>query len=202
MPRNLTAAMLTAIAGQKVYPVWLADIEFTTGHLYLWTGLHDLSWNGQTWVPVGGNGLVKQITDAGEIRAQGVKLQLSGIPSAQVALIIGSVRQGKEAVVYLGLTDEDGALLVDPTESFRGEVDVPQLEDDGDTTTCTISVESHLRQLQRKLGRRYTHEDQQISFPGDLGLEFAVKTASGLISFAGGTVPRAGAGVSIAPRVR
>lgn len=65
-----------------------------------------------------------------------------------------------------------GTIIADPDERFTGRADVMALSDDGQTATITLSVESRLIDLQRPRSRRYTHDDQQIYYPADLGLQY------------------------------
>jgi len=66
----------------------------------------------------------------------------------------------------------EGALVADPAIAFAGRLDVPEIDDNGQTATITISYESRLVDLERPRERRYTHEDQQIDYSGDLGFEY------------------------------
>ena len=181
MPRTLSAAVLAELASRTIRPVWFAEIEIETGTLYFWTGFHEIVWDGHTWSPVGYNGQVSPITDSEEIVATGVQLQLSGIDSTLVGAALGSVRQNLSAKVYLGFLDDTDTLLVDPGEAFVGFTDVPHIEDDAQTATITISCESQMVALSRRISRRYTHEDQQIDYAGDLGFEYVVALAQGTL---------------------
>jgi hypothetical protein len=46
------------------------------------------------------------------------------------------------------------------------------MDEQAETATVSISYEGRLIDLERPRARRYTHDDQQIDFPGDRGFEY------------------------------
>jgi hypothetical protein len=46
----------------------------------------------------------------------------------------------------------------------------------GNTITATLTAESRLVDWERAINRRFTDQDQQRAFPGDLGLQFVQAT--------------------------
>lgn len=67
---------------------------------------------------------------------------------------------------------QQDAVIADPYLAFDGRLDVPVIDDAGDTCTIAISYESRLIDLEKARERRWTHDDQQIDFAGDLGFEY------------------------------
>jgi hypothetical protein len=63
-------------------------------------------------------------------------------------------------------------LVSDPVLAFGGRLDVPEIVDGAETCTITITYESRLIDLQTPRELRYTHESQQILFPGDRAFEY------------------------------
>jgi hypothetical protein len=51
-------------------------------------------------------------------------------------------------------------------------MDTMRIEDSGDTASITVQAESRFIELERTHERRYTDQDQQQLYPGDLGLEY------------------------------
>lgn len=180
MPRDITSPMSDALGDSLVKPVFLVEAQFTSGFLRVWSGIGPLSWNGHTWsgsrantspetVLVGMTGIQESI----EIAANGIKLRASGIQSAMISRVLDDCRQNYPVTVWLGaLNLATDALIADPTEAFSGRMDVPTISDSGDTCDVEITVENALIDLQRPRERRYTHEDQQIDHPGDMGFEY------------------------------
>ena len=57
-------------------------------------------------------------------------------------------------------------------------MDAIEIDEGPETSTLRVSAESRLVDLQRSRERRFTHEDQQIDFSGDLGLEYMARAQS------------------------
>lgn len=53
-----------------------------------------------------------------------------------------------------------------------GRMDVMMIDEGPETSAITVTAESELADLKRPRVRRYTHEDQQQLYPGDMGFEF------------------------------
>jgi hypothetical protein len=51
-------------------------------------------------------------------------------------------------------------------------MDIMKIDEGPESATIVLSLENRLIALDRSKERRYTHEDQQLSFPGDKGFEF------------------------------
>ena len=45
MSRTLSTAMQAVATAELVRPIYLVDLEFASGSIYLWSGLGDLSFN-------------------------------------------------------------------------------------------------------------------------------------------------------------
>jgi len=178
MPRDLAAPMAAALDDEPVRPAWFVAIEFESGWVRVWSGIGSKVWNGETWAGVGDLGSISPAGEPTELRAEGVTLTLSGIPSALVGVTLGDARQGKAAQVWFALLAADGSVIADPAPSFVGRVDVPTIEHRPDGATISITVEGRLIDLERPRERRYTNEDQQAAYPGDLGLEHVAQIAS------------------------
>jgi hypothetical protein len=172
MARDLTASVQAAIDAAEVKPFLLFEGNFSSGTVRMWSGYGDLSWNGFTWVGAGNLAAVSPVNENDEIRANGITVSLSGIPSEMISLVLNEVGQGRLGRLYIGFLDASDAIIADPILSFEGRLDVPALEDNGETAMITITYESRLIDLQRARESRYTNEEQKRLYPGDVGFEF------------------------------
>jgi hypothetical protein len=173
MARDLTASMISATTANVVAAALLFKAEFDSGDLCAWTGYGDLTFGGDTYQGVGDLGGVDNVEETMDIRANGATVTLSGIPSSLLAIALAEPYQGRPATLYLAaLNLTTGALIADPYPILSGRMDVMSIEEGADTATISLTVENNLIELTRSKERRYTHEDQQIDFPGDLGLEY------------------------------
>ena len=51
-------------------------------------------------------------------------------------------------------------------------MDQPTIDVSGDAATITVNCENRLYEMNVPANRRYTQEDQQRDYPGDLGFQF------------------------------
>lgn len=172
MARDIEPALLTALGQSVIRPVALVQID-AVGDTVRWaTGIGTLAWGGFDWLGLGDILSISPIGETREIRALGIKIMVSGISSDNVSLALTDARPGLPLYVYTAMLSDAGVIVVDPYLSFRGETDEINMVEGGATSTIEISSENHLLRLNHANESRYTHEDQQIRFPGDLGFEF------------------------------
>lgn len=172
MSRDLTSAVQAELLKMKLRPAIFVEGQFTSGMLRVWSGIGTISWNGQSWTGVGNLGGISPISEGTEPHADGVELSLSGIPSELITKALGECRPNAPVKIWFGFLDESDAVIADPYQSFGGRMDVPSIDEGGETSTIRLRVENRLVDFNRARERRFTHEDQQIDFPGDLGFEY------------------------------
>lgn len=171
MPRAMSTAMQTAIAERVLSPAIFVEAWFRNGPVYLWSGMGSLSWNGQTWIGLGALGGISPLEDAGTVEARGITLTLSGIDPAILPDALAEMQLGLAVTVYLALFNE-GVVIADPITAWAGRMDQPTVDVDGQKATLSINCENRLVDMNVAVDRRYTAEDQQLDYPGDLGLNF------------------------------
>lgn len=121
MPRTLTAGMETAIAAERSSIVHLVEINTSGGTTRFTTAPQDISWDSQTWTAVGGALTVGEAAEAADKDAAGMPLQLSGVDTAVISIILGNHLRGREIRVWRAHLDEStGVVVADPLEIFRG----------------------------------------------------------------------------------
>lgn len=172
MARSLTTAFKNHISGASVTPILLFYADFPSGAVRAWSGYGTLSWGGNNYTGIGDFGGVDRVEEGSDHSAKGIVFTLAGIPSSLIALALADAYQGRTCTLWLGAMDSTGAVIADPYQFFSGRMDVMEIEDGGDTATIKLTGENRLIDLNRPRARRYTHEDQQIDYPGDLGLEY------------------------------
>ena len=171
MSRNLTAGVITELNAAEVQPFLLFQGEFNSGTIRAWSGIGNLSWNSQTWTGTGTLLTISAVQENSDTSANGITASLSGIPASLISLALSECSQGDLGYVYLGFI-KNNAIVSDPVLLFEGRLDIPAIEENGETAVVSISYESRLIDLDRPRESRYTNEDQQRAFPGDLGMEF------------------------------
>jgi hypothetical protein len=170
--RSLSASMVTEVTTAQLAPVLLASLSFSTP-VYLWSGYGNLVYNSTTYLGLGTLGTISPLEETTDLAARGLTLRLSGVPTANVSLALTENYQGRECSIMFGaLSPTAGTLIASPVTVFAGRMDVMQITDDGNTAEITMTAESKLMDFKRPREIRYTDEEQQQLFPGDVGLEF------------------------------
>ena len=175
MSRTLSSAMQAVATAEIVRPVYLIDLEFASGSIYLWSGLGDLTFNSNTYLGAGDLLAIGSVQETTELTASGATITLSGIKQSLLALARDEPYQRRPLTIRLGAFDETGSIVASPVIVFSGFMDVMTIADSGDTSTIQVSAENKLIAFQRTAVRRYTAEDQKIDHPTDKGFEFVSK---------------------------
>ena len=169
--RSLSANMVTEVSASQLSPILLASFSFSTP-VRLWSGYGTITVGGVTYLGSGTLGTISPVEETTDLAARGINFQLSGVPSALVAVALSENYQGKACSVLFGALDASGVLVASPVTIFAGRMDVMAINDDGLTSTIGLSAENKLVDFRRPREVRYTHEEQTNLHPGDLGLEF------------------------------
>ena len=173
MPRNLSPAMLTALQSGILYPAIFVNLGFASGTAYIWSGIGNCTWNGNTYVGVGDLGQISVIEEGATVEAKGISLTLSGIDSTMLADALQESQLGLPATIYLALyTGPGGTIIADPLTAWSGFTDQPEIVLTGPTAEITLRLESVLLELNKPVDRRYTLQDQQVQAPGDIAFQF------------------------------
>lgn len=168
MSRDLTTAMVSQVTSDSLSPVYLILIELDSGDIRFWTGYGDLTYNLETYLGVGNILGISDITESEDIVANGVTVSLSGLNSTIISASLSENYQGRPVTIFFGAFDDvNRSLIADPIIAFKGELDVMQIDDTGDTVTVAVQCESDLITLKRPKERRYTSKDQQLDYPTD-----------------------------------
>jgi hypothetical protein len=154
----------------------LVQLNWPTGTVRCWNGYHDLTWDSQTWIGTGHLGSVGEIGENSDGTANGLSITLSGIPASVLSNALENNSQGQPAKVWFGVI-QNQSFSVDPYLVFDGMIDTASISDEGGSATVTINLEKEMID-DRTTASRYTHEDQQRDFPGDLGLEYVAGLAN------------------------
>ena len=168
MSRDIHSSMLTALASGEFSPFYAVDLNFhnpTTNAdapLYLWTGVGDLSANGNTYSGVGDLLGIGNLEEAAELKASGLSLTLSGVPDTLLTAALAHEYSGRDAKVYFGV-DGNSNLI----EVYTGFMDTMTIDDTPEAATITLTIENRLIDLERTNAFRYTQESHGSLYSGD-----------------------------------
>lgn len=198
MARELTTALKNETQAAKLRPALFAYFDFQSGPVRVWTGIGPKAWDGHTWQGLGALGEISPIEESADIKANGVTFQLSGVPSALIATVLGDNYSGRPVKVWVAALNSARGVVADPYMIFSGRMDNVEIDEGPVTSVIRVNAESRLVDLQRSKEWRYTHEAQQLHFPGDRGLEFMATAAS--TPFLWGDKPVATAASGVTPQ--
>jgi hypothetical protein len=172
MPRAISADYLAALKSAALRLALFVEAHFTSGPIYVWSGVGQIAWGGHTWTGLGTLGSVSTIEEGATVAAKGITISLSGIDPTLLTGILDEFQVGLPVIVSLGLFNAAGVLIADPAGCFVGQMDQPTLDVTGTSSTIAINCESRLIEMNVAVDRRYTNEDQQRDHPGDSGFQF------------------------------
>lgn len=175
MSRVLSTEMQAVATAEVVRPIYLIDMEFTSGSVYFWSGVGNLTFNSNDYLGAGDLISIGSVTETSELQANGATVTLTGIKQSLVSIARDEPYQGRQLTIRLGALDDSGDLIASPVIIFSGFMDVMTIADEGDFSTISVSVENKLIAFERASVRRYTSEDQKIDYPSDKGFEFVTK---------------------------
>lgn len=195
MPREIPAGTDTAVEAARLAPIALVQLRFDArewtdprwwGAFRVWTGIGELRWGDEyafddytifgdgtgwedeeaIWYGSGDIGTISPIEETTELRAVGVTLGLSGIPTDVLDIALAEEWQGRPGAIWFAALTDQGVLVGEPLKVFEGLMDMMALTE-GKEAQIQLTLESELIDLERTRARRYTPGDQRSRFPDD-----------------------------------
>jgi hypothetical protein len=163
--------MVTEVSASQLSPILLASLSFATP-VHIWTGYGTITVGSTAYLGIGTLGSISPVEETTDLAARGISMQLSGVPTAMLAVALTENYQGRECSVLFGALQASGALVSSPVTIFSGRMDVMSINDDGQDATIGMSAENKLVDFRRPREVRYTDQEQKNLFPSDKGLEF------------------------------
>ena len=175
MARSLTSVIRDQIISDSVELAFLAKFRFDSGDQNVWTGIGDLTFNGDTYQGIGNLGSVSSYKETQSLKAEGVSFGLSGNIASNLSTALSEEFQNRICTLWLGFFDDtvSPGLLNDPTIIFQGRMDNMNINHGSETSIVEISAENILISLEHAVNRRYTPDDHNIDeFTADDGTIF------------------------------
>lgn len=128
MARSLTTAQRTALAGDHVIRAHLIEIGLDSGAVRFCDASHSINYNSKTWVGAGALGAIEPISEGLELESRGVRLTLSGVPTAIASAVLSESLVFRLVKIWVALYDRDThALIGTPVLEWFGLLDNAQL---------------------------------------------------------------------------
>ena len=168
--RTLSSAEQAALLANPVPMVVLVELYLTSA-IYLCTAGIDLVVGGVTYLGTRGLGKIDTVADSpAEIKP--LSFEISGVPSAQVALALSEPVRGKQVIVKSLLLDPATYQPLTPRVRWQGNGDVMLLREQGGTATISVQAEHVAADLLRGTPSYWSDAEQRRLYPGDPSLQF------------------------------
>lgn len=166
--------MLAALSAPILSPVIFVEMAFKSETIRCWSGVGSVTWNSHTWTGLGAFLSFTTPEDSSTVEAKGISVVFSGIDPSVLSECLSDYQLGLPCSLYLGLwsTTVINTLVSSPVIAWSGRTDEPTLDVSATESTITINCESRLLDMNVAVDRRFTQEDQQLTYPGDLGFQF------------------------------
>ena len=170
MARELPADVVTQLDSDHVYAIYMAKLEFEAP-VYVHTGIGNVTYDGDEYLGVGTFGGIDGVRESELLGPSSIRLTLSGIDPNMIAEALDAGRYDDRMTVWQALRQDDGTLIDDPYTFWRGRFEYANITV-GEDNTITIIGQHDLAILDKKDGRRFSDEDQQAAYAGDLLFEY------------------------------
>ena len=161
--------MTTTFANYLIDVLWPDN---TSG--YFWTGLGDLSFDSRTYLGAGHIVSIDDLEDTLGEPDKRINMSISSIPLDLRNMFIESA--GRVQVTIGVITSPDGNTWTRIPRQFVGVVSNPEMRG----TVYSFDVVEEALDVDYGRAIFWTDEDQQLKYPGDLGLEHVKDIASGV----------------------
>ena len=173
MSRSFSTSVKNALKSQTVRIVMFAELDFSSGTLYVHDGIGTYTWGSEDWLGVGDFGSISSIEEGSEVSPYSINLTLSALDTTMAGAALTEDYFMRDVTVYMGILDEDDALIDTPVQVWAGFMDVMTItagSSGGDS--ITLIAESELSKFDRSRNLKYTHANQQKKDSTDLFFEF------------------------------
>lgn len=167
MTRTIPSSLLTALSQPTVQPFYAFEALFDdtdntrynqsgyTGEnaIRLWSGYLNKTIASNTFVGSGDFMSISLVEEVADLSAKNITVALSGLDSSIISIALQEPYQRRLCRIYFGTVDTTAI------EIFSGFMNTMTIEDAGESSMISLSVESKLVALERASNRRYTHEN-------------------------------------------
>ena len=173
MTRTLTAGMVTAAKAAEGDLLHLISLAFSGGTLFLTTAPHDVAFDGDTYVAVGGHLGFDAVQESPDLTGQSVRVTLDGVDQTVISPLLAQNYIGRKGIIRQAHMDSAGVLVVDPVILFEGllnssfRVSESRDPDGAGTVDVTTTFVSELVSFRQQRGIRATLASHQHHFSGD-----------------------------------
>jgi hypothetical protein len=188
----------STLYGEVVEPIIMAYIDFPTANAeqkYMHTGLGIIDALGQQWFGIGDLGTISTPKESIDLKPTRVSVTVSPVVRDVLYDVLNSDIKGRTAELYVAFLDEEGAIAGGPHILVKGTLGAPKVTY-GDESSIAIEIIDFRESLKSKNGKRFSLQDHQDDYPGDLFYEFLAVMEDFTFTFMGKAIQ---AGPSVGP---
>lgn len=166
----------TAAAAAAVGVLYLVELDFLGGTLYLTNWPTNVTIGAQVYTGLGNLGGVGELKESEDGQTQKLELRLSQVSSTNLSLALGGVAgyQGRAVRVYVALTDTNLAVTGSPVLRFSGWMNLVKVKRESDNAgVITLECMTGGYDVRRSpAALRMNDSQHQAVRPGELGFQY------------------------------
>ena len=138
--RSASADVLAEMALAANRPIHLFELYLSGATTYATDAYRTVTWNGNDYPALGNFLEFDGVEEVSDLTITQCRVQLSGVDQTLIAAILGYEYIDRRMVIRKGFLTSAEAVMVDPLPIFDGRVDSPEIAEDPDSGTCTVSL--------------------------------------------------------------
>ena len=103
MTRSISTDFSNQLTSSTVRPFYAVSIAFSPNKLNIWTGYNDVFIDSETYVGTGNLLEISEIEETSEVKANGIRLTLSGIDSSILSEVLTEDSHGTVVELFFGV---------------------------------------------------------------------------------------------------
>jgi hypothetical protein len=185
--RTLDSDLKTSAESPTFNYVIFVELAFPSGTVRVHNSVGTLEFGGNDYLGVGAFGSISPMEESIDLVDNPVTVNLSSITQEIIDAIKTDNIFGKDADIYLGALNADGELEGTPTNWISGYMEHASLLV-GTENGISISIQTRASRLKLRNGKRFTLEDHQQDYSGDLFFEYLSDTIEAQVQWGGDKV--------------
>jgi hypothetical protein len=177
MARGFTDEYIAELEKTANTPIRLVALQLQSETIYLTTAHRNVYYDGHTYLSAGYLLAIGEIEENSALQVSTLTMSLSGVDQSIVSAFLQHQFHNRDLVVYKAFLGSEDKLIFGG-KIFGGKITQAGITDDPEkgTTVIAVNASNHWADFGRRAGRRTNHNDQQLHFPNDMGLQFADRT--------------------------
>lgn len=137
----------------------------------LWSGYGERTIDGDTYLGSGDLMTIGDVETVADMSAPAMNITLSGMPGSIVSLALQEPYQRRDCRIYFGaIINEAGDHSV--FTAYVGELNKMTIQDEAESGTINVLIDSKMVEAQKSSNRRYTSESQKSRYSDDTFFDY------------------------------